>query len=284
MSLLANNFVQRVLMGTLMGAVFSGVIYLSHEPLFQPLFVLVLAIIIAAALWEYYKITKASGHEPVETIGIFGSIVYLYALYLTMGQATLVEWPMIVIGLTLFSSFLFYFFTGISPLVNLAVTVFGIVYLTIPLSSMLLIDIDYGRYWMLYLLVVTKSTDIGAYFAGKQLGRHKLAPIISPKKTWEGAVAGFLLGTFASYLLHKISIEYFGVPLFSSSLHSLWFGGLMTIVAQIGDLSESLLKRDSGVKDSNKLPGLGGILDMVDSLVFTAPLLYMFLKLTALKL
>lgn len=279
-----SNFVERILMGTLMGALFCTLIYLSHEPLFQPLFVLVLAVVIAAALWEYYKITKASGHQPVETIGIVGSIVYLYALYLTMGQATLVEWPMIVIGLTLLSAFVFYFFSGISPLVNLAVTVFGIVYLTIPLSSMLLIDIDYGRYWMLYLILVTKSTDIGAYFAGKQLGRHKLAPVISPKKTWEGAVAGFLLGTFASYVLHKISIEYFGVPLFSSSLLALGFGALMTIVAQIGDLSESLLKRDSGVKDSNKLPGLGGILDMVDSLVFTAPLLYMFLKLTTTKL
>lgn len=279
-----SNFVQRLLMGTFMGFLFCTVIYLSHDPLFQPLFVLVLAVVIAAALWEYYKIAKARGHQPVETIGIVGSIVYLYALYLTMGQATLVEWPMIAIGLTLFSAFVCYFFTGISPLVNLALTVFGIVYLTIPLSSMLLIDIDYGRYWMLYLILVTKSTDIGAYFAGKQLGRHKLAPVISPKKTWEGAVAGFLLGTFASYLLHKLSIEYFSVPLFSSSLLALGFGALMTIVAQIGDLSESLLKRDSGVKDSNKLPGLGGILDMVDSLVFTAPLLYMFLKLTTSKL
>lgn len=279
-----SNFVQRLLMGTMLGALFCTVIYLSHDPLFQPLFVLVLAAVIGAALWEYYKITKARGHQPVETIGIFGSVVYLYALYLTMGQTTVVEWPMIVIGLTLFSAFVFYFFSGISPLVNLAITVFGIIYLTIPLSAMLLIDIDYGRYWMLYLLLVTKLTDIGAYFGGKQLGRHKLAPVISPKKTWEGAVAGFLVGTLTSYVLHKISIEYFGAPLFSSSLHSLWFGAIMTIVAQIGDLSESLLKRDSGVKDSNKLPGLGGILDMVDSLVFTAPLLYMFLKLTATKL
>jgi len=187
-----SNFVQRLLMSTLMGVLFCTVIYLSHEPLFQPLFVLVLAAVIAAALWEYYKIAKARGHEPVETIGIFGSIVYLYALYLTMGQATLVEWPMIVIGLTLFSAFVFYFFSGISPLVNLAVTVFGIIYLTIPLSSMLLINIDYGRYWMLYLILVTKATDIGAYFAGKQLGRHKLAPVISPKKTWEGAVASLI--------------------------------------------------------------------------------------------
>jgi len=270
-------------MGSILSILICAVIYLSHDPLFQPVFVLVVAFVIAGSLWEYYKIAKASGHEPVETIGIVGSVAYVYALYLSMGQNTLVEWPLLIIGLTVLSVFLFYFFSGISPLVNLAVTVFGMIYLTIPLSAMLPINIDYGRYWMLYLILVTKSTDIGAYFGGKQLGRHKLAPIISPKKTWEGAVAGFLLGTFTSYLLHKISIEYYGEPLFSSSLLSLGFGALMAVIAQIGDLSESLLKRDSGVKDSNRLPGFGGILDMVDSLVFTAPLLYMFLSVTRIK-
>lgn len=276
---ISNNFIQRLLMSTVLGAVFCWIIYVSHDPLFQPLFVLVLAFVIASALWEYYKIAKGNGHVPVETVGIFGSIFYLYALYLTMGQTNAFQWPVIILFLTLFASFLYYFFSGISPLVNLAITVFGVAYLTIPLSIMLLIDFDYGRYWMLYLLLVTKSTDIGAYFGGKQLGRHKMAPMISPKKTWEGAVAGFLAGTFTSYILHKLSGEYLGTPLFTSSLQSLCFGALMTIVAQIGDLSESLLKRDSGVKDSNRLPGLGGILDMVDSLVFTAPLLYFFLKL-----
>lgn len=275
----SRNFLQRLSMSFILGTLFCWIIYVSHNPLFQPLFVLVLACIIGGALWEYYNIAKANGAEPVESIGIFGSICYLYVLYLTMGQTGISEWPLVALGLALFSAFLFYFFSGISPLVNLAITAFGVIYLTIPLSFMLLIDIDYGRYWMFYLLLVTKSTDIGAYFAGKQIGRHKMAPVISPKKTWEGAVAGFLFGTFTSYLLHKFSLEYFGEPLFSSSLQSLGLGALMAIIAQIGDLSESLLKRDSGVKDSNRLPGLGGILDMVDSLVFTAPLLYFFLRL-----
>jgi phosphatidate cytidylyltransferase len=276
---LSSNFIQRLFVSLFLGTIFCGVIYLSHDPLFQPLFVLIVALVIGGALWEYYHIAKVNGHVPVDTIGIVGSIAYLYVLYLTMGQTHVVDWSLMTLSLTLFSAFLYYFFSGISPFVNLAITVFGVVYLTIPLSVMILIDIDYGRYWMFYLLLVTKSTDIGAYFVGKQWGRHKLAPVISPRKTWEGAIAGFLLGTFTSYIFHKFSLEYYGVPLFDSSLQSLGFGALMAIVAQAGDLSESLLKRDSGVKDSNRLPGLGGLLDMVDSLVFTAPLLYFFLKL-----
>lgn len=266
---LSSNFIQRLLMSTLLGSLFLWIIYVSHNPTWQPLFVLVTALVIASALWEYYKIAKTSGYSPVSTIGILGSIAYLGVLYLA-GPF----WSFGVLAFTLFSAFLHYFFTGISPLINLAVTLFGVTYLTIPLSTLLLIDLEYGRYWMLYLILVTKSTDIGAYFIGKKLGKHRLAPVISPKKTWEGAIAGFILGVGTSYLLDTISSQYFGIPLFSNQLYAVVFGGLMSIIAQIGDLSESLLKRDSGVKDSNRLPGLGGILDMVDSLVFTAPLLY----------
>lgn len=267
-----NNFLQRLLMSGIFGALFFWLIYVSHDPLFQPLFVLIVTAVIGCALWEYYQIAKTNGHRPVEAIGILGSICYLYVLYLTLGKSHLIHWPLMVLSLTLFAAFLFYFFSGISPLTNLAITLFGIVYLTVPLGALLLIDIDYGRYWMLYLLLVTKTTDIAAYIAGKRFGRHQLAPVISPKKTWEGATAGFIFGTGMSSLLHQTS------PLFASDLQSLIFGALMSIFAQIGDLSESLLKRDSGVKDSNRLPGFGGILDMVDSLVFTSPLLYFFLK------
>lgn len=273
-----NNFLQRLCVGGALGGFFCFVIYVSHNPFFQPLFVLVVASIIVSALWEYYKIAKVNGCQPVEVIGIITSVCFVYALYLTMGQDQ-PDLPTILLGFFFLTAFIFYFISGINPLVNLAITAFGVIYLAVPLSLMILIDIDYGRYWMLYLLLVTKFTDMGAYFAGKQWGKHKLAPVISPKKTWEGAAAGFFFGMLASFALDKFSLEYYNLPLFSSSLQSLFFGGLMSIAAQVGDLSESLLKRDSGVKDSNKLPGLGGILDMVDSLIFTTPLLYYFLKL-----
>lgn len=274
-----SNFLQRLIFGGVLSAIFLSLIYFSNEPHLQPLFVLFVGAGIIGALWEYYDISKRNGSEPVGSIGIIGSMCYLYIVYLTNGQPSLEDWPLITLCLILFCAFLSYFFAGLSPFSNLAVTMFGVVYLTIPLCSIITIDLNYGRYWVLYLLLVTKLTDVGAYLIGKQWGRHQLAPVISPKKTWEGAVGGFLVGSLASYVLHKVSVGMFNTPLFESSLQSIWFGGAMSIVAQIGDLSESLLKRDSGVKDSNRLPGFGGLLDMVDSLVFTAPLLYFFLKL-----
>lgn len=272
------NFWERLTCSTILSTLFCVVIYLSNDPFYQPIFVGVAAVVITGALWEYYQIAKERGSEPLASIGIIGSLSYLVVLYLSLSHPSLSVWPFICLGLVLFSAFLSYFFAGMSPLANLAVTVFGVTYLTIPLSTMIMINVDYGRYWMLYLILVTKLTDVGAYFVGKQWGRTKLAPTISPKKTWEGAVGGFILGTLASYIMHKTSLFMFDKGLFNSSLQSLWFGALMSIIAQIGDLSESLLKRDGGVKDSNRLPGLGGLLDMVDSLVFTTPLLYFYLK------
>lgn len=272
------NFLQRLTFSTILSVIFCLVIYLSDDPYFQPIFVATLAVVICGALWEYYQIARANSLQPLGTVGILGSLCYLGLLYLSLSYPILSQWAFICLGLVLFCAFLSYFFAGISPLANLAVTVFGVIYLTVPLSAIMLIDIQFGRYWMLYLLLVVKLTDVGAYFVGKQWGRLKLAPTISPKKTWEGAIGGFILGTLTSYIMHKISIGLFHKGLFASSLQSLWFGAFMSIIAQIGDLSESLLKRDGGIKDSNRLPGLGGLLDMVDSLVFTTPLLYFFLK------
>lgn len=274
-----NNFLQRLTMSGILSTVLLVVIYFSNQAHFEPVFFLLTTVVISGALWEYYQISKVSGCNPVTSIGIVGSIIYLYMVYLAMSNPFLEEWPLITLALLLFTAFLYYFFSGVSPFPNLAVTIFGVVYITIPLSAFIPIDLFYGRYWMFYLLIVTKMTDVGAYFVGKQLGRHQLAPQISPKKTWEGAVAGFLTGVLASYALHKVAKVWLDAELFTSSLQSLWFGALMSIAAQLGDLSESLLKRASGMKDSNRLPGLGGLLDMVDSLVFTTPLLYFFLKL-----
>lgn len=274
-----SNFSQRLLLSILLIAIIGACTYFSYEPMMRPIFVLITAGFIVGALWEYYQIAKANGSKPLSKLGIIGSIILLFVFYYTGMDLQTSIWPAITFLLILFSAFISYFFTGLNPVSNLAVTMFGIVYLTLPLGSMLPINFIYGRKWLLYLLLVTKLTDVGAYFIGKMFGRHKLAPVISPKKTWEGAVGGFIVGTIVSYAMHKVSLNVFDESFFSSSLQSLWFGGMMSIVAQIGDLSESMLKRDSGVKDSNRLPGLGGILDMLDSLVFTAPLLYFFLKL-----
>ena len=120
-------------------------------------------------------------------------------------------------------------------------------------------------------------TDVGAYFVGKFLGKHKLSKL-SPNKTLEGAVMGLVTAIAVSVLMYylgrKFAFENFSFTLF----RSIWLGALIGVLGQAGDLAESLLKRDAKVKDSNQIPGLGGILDMLDSLLFTAPFTYFLIR------
>lgn len=126
-------------------------------------------------------------------------------------------------------------------------------------------------------LILTWVSDSGAYFGGRTFGRHKLIPAISPAKTMEGALTG-VLSTVAAGLLYAWLLQRVGVPL--PLLAGAGGGALMSVVAQVGDLSESLLKREAGVKDSGTLfPGHGGLFDRVDSLLFTVPVAFWYLSL-----
>jgi phosphatidate cytidylyltransferase len=139
-------------------------------------------------------------------------------------------------------------------------------------------SVNDGRWWLLYLLVVTKMTDTGGFFVGKKFGKEKLAPYISPKKTIEGALGGFLAGILSSVAIMFLASIFDPGAFGLTFAQSIWLGAGISLCAQIGDLSESLLKRDGGIKDSNQMPGLGGMLDIMDSLVFSTPLVYIFLK------
>lgn len=280
-----NNFQQRLVMSSVCTAFMLAAIYLSHSSPFNWIFVLLMAGIIGLALWEYYHIAHAKEFYPLKKIGLIGTVAYTFAIFLSsMDYPQAYQLPYVIIGLTLAAGFLYFFVKGLDPFVNLAVTFFGILYLTIPLNF--IVSINYfssknasldGRWCLLYLLTVTKMTDTGAFFIGKIFGRTQLCPLISPKKTWEGAIGGLLTAVAISLVFYGI-MESFQTPPLSISLgESLLLGCLISITAQFGDLSESLLKRNMGVKDSSHLPGLGGVLDIVDSVVFTAPLMYLFL-------
>jgi phosphatidate cytidylyltransferase len=231
--------------------------------------------------------TKFKGLAPPEAFGIVGSVAYIVAVYLSTQKAKAEMLPAIVMTLTIASAFLYYFIKGSNPLANLSAMVFGLVYITIPLGCIVSINYFFplegfqdGRWWLLYLLVVTKMTDTGAFFFGRTLGRTKLSPKISPKKTWEGAIGGSLTAIICGVSLCLLARTlFFPSPIHLGLKWSILLSFLISITAQFGDLAESLLKRDANIKDSNQLPGLGGVLDMIDSLVFTAPMLYIFLKL-----
>lgn len=268
--------------GTLLSFI---IIYLAPVPAFKPIFTATIAAAICVAMWELYQIFRAKGLEPATKAGISFGALYAVAVSVSTQYAFAQMLPEFILLLCLLSCFLYYFSRGTSPLQNLSATLFSIAYLAVPLSCMIRIvyffedhSVQDGRWWLLYLLVVTKMTDTGGFFVGKKFGKEKLAPYISPKKTWEGALGGFVGAVLSSvaimFLASIFDYGAFGLTLWQS----LWLGAGIGICAQFGDLSESLLKRDGGIKDSNQVPGLGGMLDIVDSLVFSAPLVYIFLK------
>lgn len=150
----------------------------------------------------------------------------------------------------------------------------ALVYVGALFATVVLVrDVEDGRSWVLIGLLCTFATDTGAYATGMLIGRHKMAPKISPKKTWEGAIGGYVAGFAACYGLNTLFDT--GVPA-QTLIH---LAGPLPIVAQVGDLFESWMKRRMGVKDaSGLLPGHGGFLDRMDSILFVMPLVYLFLR------
>jgi phosphatidate cytidylyltransferase len=155
-------------------------------------------------------------------------------------------------------------------IVDVAVTLLGMVYVGWFFSYLLFVRslTDHGAF-LFFLIATVWATDISAYLVGTVFGRHKLNPEISPKKTIEGAAAGLLVGIAAGIIFAQfIEMEMW---------HAVFLGALVSVLAQVSDLVESMIKRDVGVKDSGAvLPGHGGILDRMDSFILAAPVLYYY--------
>ena len=135
-----------------------------------------------------------------------------------------------------------------------------------------------GHVYVFYLIVITKFSDMGAYLTGSLIGKHKMIPHISPAKTWEGFFGALAFATMGSYIVFYFMGERYLSYL--NWMHATVLGVLLGFAAIIGDLAESIIKRSTGVKDSGHfLPGIGGALDLIDSLLFTAPLLFFYLRL-----
>lgn len=157
----------------------------------------------------------------------------------------------------------------------------ALVYLGMMFGFLLLIRREHSAWVLLWMLITTKSSDIGAYTVGRTLGRHKLIPWLSPGKTWEGFVGGMafagLVGALGAWAL-TLDTGFEGPGIAAGAVLGVVFAG----VGQVGDLLMSLLKRDAGVKDAGKsLPGFGGILDVLDSVLLVAPVAFWMLRLAA---
>lgn len=173
-----------------------------------------------------------------------------------------------------------------SPIINASVSFFGILYVGIPLKFLFnilyvpfsLTTSSIGVWWIAFLLLITKVSDIFGYLIGKSLGKRKISPQLSPKKTIEGFIAGIISSMIVAVIFYYLLPKKY-LTTFPSLFILIILSILLSATGFFGDLLESLLKRDAGVKDSNKLPGVGGVLDNLDSLLFNIPLFYILIKL-----
>lgn len=264
---------ERILWSTVVLVVVGILFVFAAMSWVRPLIGLGVIGVVSVGLWEYYRLSIARGHTPPVKIAIGSGVAYVAVAYFSsQGQLPyFAQLAMLALIFALF--FLSFFFSKSSDKIgDLAIAFFGIVYVAVSFSTilnMLYLDgrsrIGVGQWWVVLVILTTVATDIGAYFVGKRYGKRKLAPTLSPGKTWEGAFGGLGCALVMSLFMGLIG------RVFQPVWVSLLLGFIIGIVAQIGDLAESLLKRGAGVKDSNRLPGLGGVLDVVDGLLFTLP-------------
>jgi phosphatidate cytidylyltransferase len=244
-----------------------------------------LGTVAALGAWEFYRIARAGGAEPLGSAGVVIAAalpIVVHAHYLGVFTPPLVSGVLVV--LALLAAAIWSRGVARKPLGSVATTVLGVLYVSAPLCyGYALRYHDYavgraaGTTVVLLPLLLTWASDIGAYAVGRTMGRRKLIPSVSPGKTVEGALGALVATVLVAFVYERFALR----PFAQLAIAPWWtavFGLTVSLVAQTGDLAESLLKREAGVKDSSHLlPGHGGILDRFDSLFFVLPVSYLLL-------
>lgn len=290
-----SNLAQRVLVGVVAIPIIL-VLCLAGGPYFFGF----VAIVSAVALREFYGLAAAKGAKPLLVPGTVAGFVINLSFF--------VQWPMqpsllvvtLIAAVVLFSLWELFRNDG-SPLLNLSATFLGLLYVSllfgtligirqlfvpgvVPLERILELGAipaastntaqihRWGGYLVISVLVMIWICDSAAFHVGAPLGKHKLFPRVSPHKSWEGAIAGFVFAIAAAIVAKYLVLNF--LPLRSAIV----IGAIVGTIGQLGDLVESLFKRDAGVKDSSALiPGHGGALDRFDSILLVSPCVYLYL-------
>ena len=264
-----------VLFGVVLGAAFLG--YWGFGAL--------MLLITVVGVWEFYQLAMAKGAMPQRCMGIVTSILLLVTAF----SAILLAVPCVesAVGellpfvlLATIAAFALIFFVEVfrnkeNPTQNIASTIMGVIYVALPMSLMLFIPFmlspDRWNPWIfLFYLFLVWGNDVFAYLVGISIGRHKMCPRLSPKKSWEGFFGGVLgslaMGVLGAYVVEGNYLVWLGLAL------------VVSLSSVVGDLVESMFKRDAGVKDSgNFIPGHGGMLDRFDALILSAPFAFVYL-------
>jgi phosphatidate cytidylyltransferase len=271
-----SNLTERVLTAILFVIVLLGSIIQSELASSLLFFVIILL-----CLREFYNFFRPTEIMPQSLVGIVSGLLF-FSISVMARQSHLAISTLFLIIPLIFLVFVFELYRNKpKPIQNIAVTILGIVYVSVPFT--LLHELSYfnGKEFsthydyaiLLGYFFVLWANDTGAYFVGRAMGKNKLFERISPKKTWEGSIGGALSGLLVAYL---------NSLLFPDIALSLWLvmASIVVLFGSLGDLVESLFKRSLGIKDSGKLlPGHGGVLDRFDGIFISAPLVYTFLRL-----
>jgi len=255
---------QRVLSATIMIPLVVGVAYAGGIWFFA-------AIVLATSIagYEYFRMMRVGGYKP----SLFWGLILIWLLLLDARYPT---WQLTRPALTgvIVLSLCWQLFTKdtSAPTVDWALTIAGALYLGWMAGHFIsLRDTPRGLEWLALTLLITWIADSGAYFIGSYWGRHRFFPRLSPKKTWEGTIGGWFCGVASALLVG----HFIGLGL----VHSLVLGALVSAFLPLGDLVVSMMKRQVGVKDSSKLiPGHGGMLDRMDSLLFAGVVVYYYVR------
>ncbi len=273
-----------ILWTVVLGALFSG-----HKALSDYVFLLIILLLAVAGLLEFYGMVRKLNLACHAKSGVAGGVLLiLFTFVCVSGEFGRAVTPsrindretmfivLFVLGLCVRQFMSPRVATGI---VAISTTLFGLMY--VPWLLNFVQEINFfpnveGKYFLLYFVLVTKFSDMGAYLVGSLIGKHKMIPRISPNKTWEGFGGAIFLSTAASLVfVHFFHGDMYGM----NWRHAVILGVVLSLTAVVGDLIESLFKREAGAKDSGKLfPGIGGILDLLDSLLFNAPIMYLYLR------
>ncbi len=233
-------------------------------------FFVLVSVVVLIALFELYDALLQTGHRPNMVFGLLCGFALLLVAFLE--RPALIA---VVLAVTMYGAFLLALRPQRGPTAasDVAWTLLGVAWVAGGgAAAASILQLDDGIFLLVAYILITALDDIGGYFAGTRFGRHKMAPSISPAKSWEGWIGGFAAslagGLFFALLLESLN-----------PLHGLAIGAISGLLAPVGDLVESLVKREIGIKDSGRLlPGHGGLLDRLDAILFCAPAVYLYLR------
>ena len=251
------------------------IILVVNNPIFDTA---VVALLASIATYEYFKAFKNIGYNPISWLGYVGCL----SIFLTGGiipeeyKLMLIKF---IIPVGLISAFTYIIIGNVRrTIVDVAITVFSLLYIPIMFSFIkLILNMEYGRFYILYVFCGAFVSDTFAFLVGSKFGKTKLAPDISPNKTVEGSIGG-ILGVILSFVIITI-IGNIKLGINGNVFYWILVGIAASVAGQFGDLTASAIKRYCKIKDfGNIMPGHGGVLDRFDSLMFVAPIVYLFIK------